>query len=108
MSKSLTNTKNWKAWQDLQPPGPPTLHVTGEVETTNSNQTPQLSEANPQGINPKILLLNLTITTAGTGLTVIDCKQVTFTKKISKDQYTSVDILSDGEQVGSAKVETVV
>jgi hypothetical protein len=39
---------------------------------------------------------------------VIDFKQVTFTKKISKDQYTSVDIFSDGEQVGSAKVETVV
>jgi len=108
MSKSLPNTKNWKAWQDLQPPGPPTLHVTGEVETTNSNQTPHLAEASPQGTNPKILLLNLSITTAGTGLTVIDFKQVTFTKKISKDQYTSVDIFLDGEQVGSAKVETVV
>jgi hypothetical protein len=76
--------------------------------TTNSNQTPHLAEANPQGTNPKILLLNLSITSAGTGLTVIDFKQVTFTKKISKDQYTSVDIVSDGEQVGTAKVETVV
>jgi hypothetical protein len=107
MSKSLPNTKNWKAWQDLQPPGPPTLHATGEVETTNSNQ-PHLSEANPQGTNPKILLLNLTITTAGTGLTVVEFKQVAFTKRISKDQYTSVEIFSDGEQVGTAKVETVV
>ena len=111
MSKSSPSTKNWKAWQNLQPPGPPgppRLTVTGEVETTNSNQTPHLSEANPQGINPKILLLNLSITTAGTGLTVVEFKQVTFAKEISKDQYTSVDIFSDSDPVGSAKVETVV
>jgi hypothetical protein len=107
MAKSL-NTKNWKAWQNLQPPGTPTLHVVGEVETTNSNQTPGLAEANPQGFNPDILLLDLSITTAGTGLTVVEFKQVTFTKKISKDQYSSVDIFSNGEQVGTAKVETVV
>jgi hypothetical protein len=108
MSKSLPNTKNWKAWQNLQPPGPPRLTVTGEVETTNSNQTPHLSEASPQGINPEILLLDLSITTAGTGLTVIAWKQVTFAKEISKDQYSSVDIFSSGEPAGSAQVETVV
>ena len=102
MPKSLP-TRNWKAWQNLQPPGPPRLTVTGDVETTNSNQTPHLSEANPKGINPKILLLNLSITTAGTGLTVIEFKQVTFTKEISKDQYTSVDIFSDGDPVGTPR-----
>ena len=45
------NTRNWKAWQNLQPGtnGAPTLHVKGEVETSNGNQTPHLKEAVPQG-----------------------------------------------------------
>jgi hypothetical protein len=108
MAKSLPYTRNWHAWQNLQPPGPPSLHVMGEVETSNTNQTPHLKEAVPQGIIPEMLLLDLTITTSGIGNPVMGWKLVTFTKKISKDQYSGVDIHSDGQHVATIKVETVV
>ena len=107
MAKTTLNTRNWKAWEDRQPPEPPRLNVTGEVETSNGNQTPHLAEASPQGINPEILLLDLTITTSGTGITVMGWKEVRFQKQVSKGQYTSVDIHSDGESVGQADVEIV-
>jgi hypothetical protein len=96
-------TRNWKAWQNLQPPGPPRLIVTGEVQTTNDNQTPNLQEHTPQGINEKILLLDLTITTSGTGGAVLGWKPVRFQKNIKPNQYSSVDVLS----VAQIKVETV-
>lgn len=108
MAKSLPYTRNWHAWQNLQPPGPPTLHVMGEVETSNTNQTPHLKEAVPQGIIPEMLLLDLTITTSGIGNPVMGWKLVTFTKKISKDQYSGVDIHSEGQHVATIKVETIV
>ncbi|MGC2780234.1 MAG: hypothetical protein WA418_31805 [Bradyrhizobium sp.] len=109
MANTPPKTRNWKAWQDLQvgPGKTPTLYVTGQVETTNTNQTPHLKEHVPQGTNPKILLLNLTITTSGVGNAVVAWRDVRFEKKIKKDQYSSVDILWDGKSVGQAKVETV-
>jgi len=81
--------------------------VTGQVEVTNTNQTPHLQEHVPQGFNPKILLLDLTITTSGIGNPVITWRDVRFEKNITKDQYSSVDILWNGEGVGHAEVETV-
>jgi hypothetical protein len=107
MAKATLNTRNWKAWENQQPPGPPRLHVTGEVETSNGNQTPHLAEASPQGINPEILLLDLTITMSGVGITVMGWKEVRFEKQVSKGQYTSVDIRADGETVGKADVKIV-
>jgi hypothetical protein len=107
MVNSLPNTKNWKAWQNLQPPGPPRLIVTGQVEVSNTNQNANLSEHVPQGINPAILLLDLTITTSGAGNTVMTWRDVRFEKQITKDQYSGVDILWQGQSVGRADVETV-
>jgi hypothetical protein len=108
MAYSAPTTKNWKAWQDLQPgPGKPKLIVTGQVELGNTNETPHLKETVPQGINPKILLLDLTITSSGIGNPVVHWKEVRFEKKIEKDQYSSVDIMFNGNSVAQAKVETV-
>ena len=100
-------TKDWKAWQDLQPPSKPKLIVTGKVQTSKSNQTPHLAEHEPQGFNPKILLLDLTITASGAGSTVMGRREVRFEKPIQKDQYSSVDILWEGEHIAGAKVEDV-
>jgi hypothetical protein len=107
MANSAPSTQNWKAWQNLQPVGKPKLIVTGQVQTSNSNQTPNLAEHVPQGINPKILLLDLTITTSGIGNTVMSWRDVRFEREIAKDQYTSVDILWAGQVVKQITVETV-
>ena len=108
MAYSVPETTDWKAWQDLQPgPGRPKLIVTGKVQTTNTNQTPHLAEKVPQGINPKILLLDLTITSSGIGNDVLSWKGVRLEKNIQKDQYSSIEIFFGGESVGTATVETV-
>jgi hypothetical protein len=102
------NTRDWKAWQNLQPVGKPKLIVTGQVETSNSNQTPKLSRHEPQGINPKILLLDLTITTSGIGNTVMGWRDVRYEESITKDQFSEVDVLWEGNVIVQIKeIETV-
>jgi hypothetical protein len=61
------NHRTWFAWENRQPVGPTRLHVGGEVETPSAHRIPKLTRANPQGINPKILILNLTIEDSGKG-----------------------------------------
>ncbi len=103
------HTRNWKAWEDRLP-GPGmgvAIFDTGEVETSNSNQIPHLREAVPQGINPTILILDLTLTTSGTGNAVMDWKSVRFEKKLSREHYLSVDTHWEGKSIATCKVEVV-
>ena len=68
-SNTAPNTKDWKAYEDHRPP-PPTklpLHAVGQVELTALNQKPHLAKVTPQGLSPKILLLDLTIKSSGGG-----------------------------------------
>ncbi|MGH6791663.1 MAG: hypothetical protein ACRECF_02855 [Methyloceanibacter sp.] len=108
MAHPAPETKEWKARQNLMPgPSQPKLIVIGKVQTSNTNQTPHLGETVPQGINPAILLLDLTITASGVGNTVMGWRDVRFEKPIRKDQYSSIEILWNGKKVGSAEVEDV-
>ena len=108
MAYAAPKTRNWKAWQDLQPgPGKPKLIVTGEVEVSNTNQTPHLKEHVPPGINPEILMLDLTITSSGVGNDVMTWKEVRFEKNIKKDQYSNIDILWEGDVIAQVAVKTV-
>jgi uncharacterized protein (DUF2235 family) len=100
----LPPTRNWQAWQNRRPFGESTLDVFGEVETSNSNQTPLLEEAVTQGIDPDILFLDLSITTAGTDATAMGWKAVTFPKRNSATRYTSVEIHSGGRHVETVNV----
>ncbi|MBV9849085.1 MAG: hypothetical protein JO250_05285 [Armatimonadetes bacterium] len=49
----------WTAVHDETPPGRGCLKVEGEVQTPTPGYKLHLTKANPQGINPQILLLNL-------------------------------------------------
>jgi hypothetical protein len=51
---------DWKAVADMMPPGPYSLRVTGKVKA-HAGQTVKLAPAEPPGINPEILILELTI-----------------------------------------------
>lgn len=57
MAVLLRNT--FKAWIDHPPGTPPRLIMTGEVRVPTNGQQPQLSKRTPQGINPKILILDV-------------------------------------------------
>jgi hypothetical protein len=105
MPGSAPATSNWKAVEDRQPPGV-TLRVTGTVTTSNSNQVPHLTKANPQGINPAILLLDLSITTSGNpGGAVMGKQDVEYREEIKAGQYTSVDVRYDGK--GIARIDQI-
>jgi hypothetical protein len=98
----MTNvtTTNWAAWVNLMPPRPTpggTLHVTGDVDT-HSTDFAYLEKANPQGINPKILLLNLIVETGIVPAT--NPQKVHYTEGLrQKDQYSRVEIFYKGERI---------
>ena len=59
LAEAKIETRDWYAWNDLQPPGPPHFHVGGEVQVPNPGVHTLLVPKMPQGINPLILLLDL-------------------------------------------------
>ena len=59
LADAKIETRDWYAWNDLQPPGPPHFHVVGEVQVPNPGVHTLLVPKTPQGINPSILLLDL-------------------------------------------------
>jgi hypothetical protein len=54
--------KAWKAVHDFMPPLPARLNVSGECTMPTPGFTITLKPAEPQGINPSILILEKTVT----------------------------------------------
>jgi hypothetical protein len=97
---TVPKTRNWKAWIDLMPGSPSKLTVTGQVETIAGNKVPRLMEAKPQGFNPKILILDLSIVKEGDdGTDDVAYRDARFTKHATKGQYTQVDIRFGTKQI---------
>jgi len=93
-------SRKWTARIDLMPVKPPTLHVLGEVETSAANHVPKLTEASPQGINEKILILDLDIVdTGGIGTQDFQYRDARFDKPVERAQYTHVEIRFHGSFV---------
>jgi hypothetical protein len=61
MDTSVLPQSKWKAWYDRMPPGPATLHVTGEHTFPTAGYSAELKPAAPQGFNPKIYILDLIV-----------------------------------------------
>jgi hypothetical protein len=53
------DTHGWYAWVNRMPPGPASLHVIGTVSAPTPGYRATLALAEPQGINPKELILDL-------------------------------------------------
>ena len=98
---------NWNAWIDVMPGSKPTLYVTGEVQTGAANLVPVLTEAVPQGINPAILLLDLTIVQQGVGIQLVAFRPARFEKAAKQGQYSHVEIRFGGELVAYERVQTI-
>lgn len=89
----------WRAVHNFQPPGPPTLTVTGKCVFPTTGYKVKLVKAVPQGINPLILLLRKIVTPpTGIVLPVLTTVAVKFTLKTST-KYTHVTILPEGVTV---------
>lgn len=106
---SCPNIKNFSAWINSMPGSINELIVQGEVETSSGSITPMLTEAEPQGINQKILILNLHLKkSSNPGIQVISYQGVRFVKKAEIGQYESVEINSEGEVCTSLSIGEVV
>lgn len=99
-----TQKGEWAAWVNTMPgTGKPTLYVTGSLMAGPEKVRYELARAEPQGINPKILILEVRPNPTN-GTNRIDLR---FEEKVgSKDQYTSIEIRIAGrESVMIDKIE---
>ncbi|MFA3919097.1 hypothetical protein [Ruegeria hyattellae] len=93
------NTKDFAAWINLMPGSDPKLIVVGKVETSADNMHPKLTRTVPQGANPTIFLLDLTIEQVGVGSEVIGYRETRHEEHASKGQYFHVAIMWEGTQI---------
>lgn len=82
------------------------ITVTGTVQTTNSNQEPELV-GGVSGANPTILLLDLKFPSQGVGNTVIGTRQVKFQKPVDEKQYSQVTIRRESGSDVTIDVEVI-
>ena len=93
---SNPDEKEFKAWLDKMPGANNTLHVTGTVTVPTTGWTVTLTEAVPQGINPKILILEVKkVKPYGVSGDMVSHIPVRFDKPHSPD-YTEVTVRDDG------------
>ena len=88
------------------PPKPTTFHVVGEVQVPNPGVDVLLVPRTPQGINPKILLLNLILVQrSGLWPHLVVWKRAHHEKVNADDE--SVQIFSGDEAIRNVSVEIV-
>lgn len=85
----------WQAWHDLQPPGPATLHVTGECVFPTPGYEVKLVLHVPPGINPTIYILDRVVQPP-TGIVsqIVTTEKVHYQEK-TNTHYESVNIQPD-------------
>ena len=87
---------DWSAVHDFMPPGPARLRVHGICEMPTPGYDVTLIRAEPQGINPAVLLLNkIVVPPEGIVIEVITPTSVRYEEE-TDSRYTTVHILPDG------------
>jgi hypothetical protein len=98
------NCREWSAWHDHRPPGPPVLHVRGECDFPTAGYSVELRRREPQGINPKDLLLNRMVQEpSGPVAQVITSVEARYREE-TDFEYDTVTILPDGVSVSVQEV----
>lgn len=100
-------TKDWAAWENRMPQigdVHPTLYVTGKVKVPGTQYKPVLTPMAPQGINPKILLLELTVEGQGNARGGKTWREARYEAPIAAGQYVQVSILFQGEMIDNLDV----
>jgi hypothetical protein len=94
---SIPNSRNWKAVEQKNPTGGGYLvQVTGEVEAS----TPTLQARVPQGLEPRILMLDLSKVDDGSGYETVEYRHPS-----EVNAYEDVDIFYLGQEVARIRVE---
>ena len=94
----------WTAVHNETPPGPDRLRVNGEIQVPTPGFKLRLTKANPQGINPEILLLTLH-RKAPTGIEPqhVVTQQVSFEEQ-THVPYKQVQIEPDGVTINVVNI----
>lgn len=91
--------RDWYASHDHMPPGPATLRVTGTCSFGTTGYKVELRPHEPQGVNPKDLLLDKIVTPpaglAGQAFTEV----AVVYEQVTDFEYDSVTILPDGPSI---------
>jgi hypothetical protein len=91
--------RDWSAWHDHQPPGPPVLHVRGECEFPTAGFSVELKRREPQGINPRDLLLDrIVYEPSGPVAQVVTIVEARYREQ-TDFEYDTVTILPDGPSI---------
>lgn len=94
------STQDFATWIDLMPGKPSQIIVKGEVETNGGHLVPVLDKAVPQGFNPQILLLTLSIRDTGmVGTADVTFRPVRYSAPASAGQFSDVTVLWDGQAI---------
>lgn len=104
----LVICKDWYAWINTQPVGPPSIHVVGGIEVGNPGIEVLLTRRSPGGFNPSILMLDVSLyQKPGMWPQVMTCASTSYHEVLpGKPQaYTSVEIFHDGKLI--AKIENI-
>ncbi len=102
------STRDWYAWNNLQPPKPDDFHITGWVEVANPGVEPHLIYRTPQGINPAILIVDLILVQKpGIWPRVLVWKQVRYDEVPSFNNYAQVDIQNNAGSIAQVKVDNI-
>jgi hypothetical protein len=89
----------WSAWHDHEPPGPPVPHVRGECEFPTAGSSVELRRHEPQGINPKDLLLDRIVREPSDPVTHVVTVVEARYREESDFEFDTVTILPDGVSV---------
>lgn len=104
----IPNVKGFSAWINTMPMSPHELIVVGKVETNAGNLVPKLVRAEPQGINPSILILDLIIETVGDlGTSDVAYRDARFSEAAGTPGKAQVDIRWQGDIIQSMPVSIV-
>jgi hypothetical protein len=102
--KPPVECSNWSAWHGSRPPAPPVLTVVGECTFPTAGYSVELRRHEPQGINPKDLLLDLIVhEPSGPAAQVITTVEARYEEE-TDFEYESVTILPDGPSIPVEKL----
>jgi hypothetical protein len=90
--------ESWYAYHDFMPGSPPTLHVGATCTAPTNGYHFALVRQEPQGINPRDLLLRLVVDESAFAADVITTYQVHYSEDTDM-RYDTVSIVPDGPTI---------
>jgi hypothetical protein len=101
-------THSWKAWANLMPGSSKDVHVTGKISVPTGGWKAKLAKRSPQGINVRILQLELHVTPpSGIATQVLTEFDVKYTEKGGASLHDRVEIFCGSDRIADVPIEQV-